>query len=120
MMRRRLGVLAVLLVSGCSSLSERAFSRPVVAVRGVRVHSVGLTGGSIDVSLFINNPNPYPLPVQRATYRFALADSTEIGRGETATPFTVPAHDSAVVQLPVNVSWPGLRAAARDEDRACF
>ena len=104
-------------VSACSQIAERAFARPVITVRGVKVHSIGLTGGSLDVSLFITNPNPYPLPVQRATYRFTLSDSTEVGRGESAAAFTLPAHDSAAVQLPVDVSWQGLRAAARDASR---
>lgn len=104
-------------VSSCSRIAERAFRRPTIAVRGVRVQSIGLTGGSIQVSLAIANPNPYPLPVQRATYLFALADSTEIGRGESAVAFTLPAHDSTVVELPLDVSWHGLRAAARDAAR---
>jgi len=80
----------------------------------VKLKSIGLTGGSIQVALAIANPNPYPLPVQRAVYSFALADSTEVGRGESATAFTLPAHDSTVVELPVDVSWQGLQAAARD------
>jgi LEA14-like dessication related protein len=107
-------VLGTLGGTACSKIAERAFTTPTIAVRGVKVRSVGLTGGSIEVSLAIVNPNPYPLPVQRATYNFALADSTEIGRGESAAAFTLPARDSAVVQLPVDVSWQGLRAAARD------
>jgi LEA14-like dessication related protein len=110
--------LAVLTwATACSRLAERAFARPTIAVRGVKVKSIGLTGGSIQVTLAIANPNPYPLPVQRAVYSFALADSTEVGRGESAVAFTLPAHDSAVVDLPVDVSWEGLRAAARDASR---
>ena len=103
-----------LLLSACSGIAERAFTRPVIAVKGVKVRSVGLTGGAIEVTLSIANPNPYPLPVQRATYSFALTDSTEIGRGESTAAFTIPARDSTVVQLPLDVSWQGLRAAARD------
>lgn len=110
--------LAVLTwATACSRLAERAFARPTIAVRGVKLKSVGLTGGSIQVSLSIANPNPYPLPVQRAVYSFALADSTEVGRGESATAVTLPAHDSVVVDLPVDISWQGLRAAARDASR---
>ena len=112
-----LAALTLLAVPACSQIAERAFARPVIAVRGVKVHSIGLTGGSLDVSLFITNPNPYPLPVQRATYRFVLSDSTEVGRGESAAAFTLPAHDSTAVRLPVDVSWQGLRAAARDASR---
>jgi LEA14-like dessication related protein len=104
----------VLALFACSQIAERAFARPAIAVRGVRVRSIGLTGGALEVSLAIANPNPYPLPVQRATYLFALADSTEVGRGESAAAFTIPAHDSTVIQLPLDVSWQGLRAAARD------
>ncbi len=112
-----LALVGLLVLAGCSKIAERAFSTPTIAARGVKVRSVGLTGGSIEVTLAIVNPNPYPLPVQRATYSFALADSTEIGRGETTVAFTLPARDSAVVQLPVDVSWQGLRAAARDAAR---
>jgi len=102
------------LLSSCSRIAERAFAQPTIGVRSVKLKSVGLTGGSIEVALAIANPNPYPLPVQRAVYSFALKDSTEVGRGESAAAFTLPAHDSTVVNLPVDVSWQGLRAAARD------
>ena len=107
----------LMLATACSRIAERAFARPTIAVRGVKVKSIGLTGGSIQVSMSIANPNPYPVPVQRAVYSFALADSTEVGRGESAAAFTLPAHDSALVELPVDVSWQGLRAAARDASR---
>jgi LEA14-like dessication related protein len=111
-----LTAVTILAIPSCSKIAERAFARPVIAVRGVKVHSVGLTGGSLDVALFISNPNPYPLPVRRASYRFTLSDSTEVGRGESAAAFTLPAHDSTAVRLPVDVSWQGLRAA-RDASR---
>jgi LEA14-like dessication related protein len=106
-----------MLATACSRIAERAFARPTIAVRGVKVKSIGLTGGSIQVSMSIANPNPYPVPVQRAVYSFALADSTEVGRGESAAAFTLPAHDSALVELRVDVWWQGLRAAARDASR---
>lgn len=117
--RRHVAVIVActLSLAACAGIAERAFTRPAIAVRGVKVRSVGLGGGSLEVSLAIANPNPYPLPVKRATYSFALLDSTEVGRGESAAAFTLPAHDSAVVQLPLDVSWQGLRAVARDAVR---
>jgi LEA14-like dessication related protein len=108
---------ATFALSACSKIAERAFTQPVISVRGVKLKSVGLTGGSIEVALSIVNPNPYPLPVQRAVYSFALADSTQVGSGTTSTAFTLPARDSALIDLPVDVSWQGLRAAARDASR---
>ena len=115
--RLPLALAASITLSACSKIAERAFTQPVISVRGVKLKSVGLTGGSIEVVLSIVNPNPYPLPVQRAVYSFALADSTPVGNGTTATAFTLPARDSALVELPVDVSWQGLRAAARDASR---
>ena len=109
--------LGAMALSSCARIAERAFAQPTIAVRSVKLKSVGLTGGSIEIALAIANPNPYPLPVQHAVYSFALKDSTEIGRGESAVAFTLPAHDSTVVDLPVDVSWQGLRAAARDASR---
>jgi LEA14-like dessication related protein len=106
--------VGLIALSACSRIAERAFARPTISVRAVKLKSVGLTGGSIQVALVIANPNPYPLPVHRAVYSFALRDSTEVGRGESPAAFTVPAHDSTVVDLPIDVSWQGLRAAARD------
>jgi len=109
--------LGAMALSSCARIAERAFAQPTIAVRSVKLKSVGLTGGSIEIALAIANPNPYPLPVQHAVYSFALRDSTEVGRGESAVAFTLPAHDSTVVDLPVDVSWQGLRAAARDASR---
>ena len=120
MMRTVLSValaIASITLTACSKIAERAFTQPTIAVRGVKLKSVGLTGGSIEVALSIVNPNPYPLPVQRAVYAFALADSTQVGGGTTAAAFTLRARDSALVQLPVDLSWQGLRAAARDAAR---
>lgn len=121
MLPRRLAhavaLAALAAAPACSRIAERAFTQPTIGVRAVKLKSVGITGGSIAVALSIANPNPYPLPVHHAVYSFALADSTEVGRGESAAPFTVPAHDSTVVELPVDVSWQGLRAAARDAAR---
>ena len=110
-------VAASVALSACSNIAERAFTQPTIAVRGVKLKSVGLTGGSIEVALSIVNPNPYPLPVQRAVYAFALADSTPVGSGTSAAAFTLPARDSALVSLPIDLSWQGLRAAARDASR---
>ena len=108
--RHRLVVLAatVLGLSSCGGIAERAFARPVLAVRAVKLRSVGLTGGSIEATLSVVNPNPYPLPVQRATYVFALADSTEVGRGVTAAAFT---YVAVALQSLLNIArwWAILR-----------
>src|SRR5690348_3341997 len=97
--------VAGIALSSCSRVAEHAVAQPTIGVRGVKLKSVGLSGGSIELALAIAKPNPYPLPVQHAVYSFALRDSTEVGHGESPVAFTVPAHDSTLVELPVDVSW---------------
>ena len=52
-------VLAVTLAAGamalssCSRIAEHAFAQPTIAVRSVKLKSIGLTGGSIEVALAI-------------------------------------------------------------------
>ena len=116
--RRLFSLFVVLTVPACSSLSERAFSRPVISVRGVTVHSVGLTGGSLDVALHITNPNPYPLPIQRATYRFVLSDSTEVGSGPSAAAFTLAFADGSLARAELLESGPGRVMRVESYDTA--
>ena len=111
--RRAFAFIALLALSACSTIAEHAFARPTIAVRGVKLKSVGLTGGSIEVALFIANPNPYPLPGQaRDLHASHSRTPRRSARGESTAAFTLPAHDSTVVDLPVDVSWQGLRAAS--------
>jgi LEA14-like dessication related protein len=102
---------AGLAASGCQAAVDRAFQRPTVAFHGAAVRAVGPEGGVMDVRLLVRNPNPYPLDAERATYRLLAADSSELGRGEATDSLRVPARDSAVVRLPVAVSWAALARA---------
>ena len=64
--------------------------------------------------LNITNPNPYQLSAQRVSYRLLAGDSTEVGRGATTAAVAIGARDSALVHLPLDVSWRGLRTVGRE------
>ena len=112
----RAGALALLLVlaaPSCKDAVSRVFAQPTVAFRGVDIGTIGVTGGALDVVLRVANPNPYQLSARRVTYRLLAGDSTEVGRGATTQPVTLAAHDSALVHLPLDVTWRGLRDVGR-------
>ena len=115
--RRAAGVLALAIgaaaATSCKDAVSRVFSRPSVAFRGVDVGSIGVSGGALDVVLRVANPNPYQLSARRVSYRLLAGDSTEVGRGTTTQPVAVAAGDSALVHLPLDVSWRGLRDVGR-------
>ena len=113
-------LLLCALLGGCREAARRVFTPPDVRFDGARIASLGLEGGTLDVSLMIANPNPYPLTATGASYRLLAGDSVEVGRGSTSHPVRVGARDSARVVLPVELSWRALervgRGALRDGD----
>jgi hypothetical protein len=114
-MHRRLLAVAplLLLLAACDRLVQRAFQAPTVEFRGAALRSAGLGGGVVDVQLLLRNPNPYPLTASSATYRVFAGDSVEVGQGMTNDTVVVAGRDSALVRLPLNVTWRALNAAGR-------
>lgn len=110
--------LAATFAAGCRAVADRVFTPPTVAFRGAALRGMDAAGGTVDVLLLVRNPNPYALSAERATYRLLAADSSEVGRGEAADSLRVPARDSAVLRLPVTVSWAALGRAGAGALRA--
>lgn len=116
-----LGVLLV--AAGCSL----AFKRPTVRVAEIRVASMNLRGGTLAVTLDIDNPNDFALESQDFSYRLAffdgpVPDSTnaltdpdawvQLAEGRVAEPVKVPAHrtGSVRVNVPFDLGTVGLAA----------
>jgi LEA14-like dessication related protein len=103
---------AVIVAAGCSTLGHQAFADPVVTLRDVKVASLGLNGGNLDVVLSVYNPNNYRLDATRLNYRIQI-DSTPLANGVLDSRFTVQDKDSTRVTIPISFSWTGLGAGAR-------
>lgn len=117
---RRALVAAVTLVAlaGCRDLVRRAFSPPRATFRRIELQQLGLGGGRVAVVLELQNPNGYALTATGARYRLFVDDSFPVGEGASTDTVRVPAHDSAMVRLPLDVQWSQLRAAGVDVLRA--
>src|SRR3954467_11934272 len=106
---------AAIVVAGagaCSTLGRQAFADPVVTLKDVRVASMGLNGGNLDVKLNVYNPNGYRLDATRLTYRL-LVDSPPLANGIMDSRLPVQDKDSTTVTIPVAFSWSGLGAGVR-------
>jgi LEA14-like dessication related protein len=116
-MTRRLGIAlvatALASAAGCKQAADRVFQRPTVKLRAVGLGSVGAGGGALDVVLLVDNPNPYTLSAQRVSYRLLVDDSTQVASGATTQPVSIAGHDTALVHLPLDVTWRGLRDVGR-------
>lgn len=119
-MRTRFAILAAAAVfvggvgSACSTLGRQAFAQPQVTLKDVRVSSLGLTGGNLDVVLSVYNPNGYRLDATRLTYNLQVGDeATPFANGVLDSRFTVQDKDSTTVRIPVTFSYSGLSAGVR-------
>jgi LEA14-like dessication related protein len=107
-------VAAAVVGGGCSALGRAAFKQPVVTLKQVQVRGVGLTGGSLDVTLSVQNPNHYRLDASRLTYRVSMAsDSILVASGALNKLFTVQDGATSDVTIPVDFTYNGLGAAGR-------
>lgn len=102
------------MIASCRAVSRKLWRQPTVVLRAVQVDGIGLTGGTLRVALLVRNPNFYALNTAGMRYQLLVGDSVAIADGVDTTHRRVAANDSAVVELPVRVSWRGLSAAGGD------
>lgn len=103
---------AMVAVVGCSTLGKAAFRQPVVSLQDVKVTGVGLTGGSLDVVLNVENPNDFRLDATQMRYS-VLVDTVPFANGTTAQAFTVEGKRSQQVHIPINFTYAGVGQAGR-------
>jgi len=117
MMQRRTrfaaALLAVAAIAGCASLGLGGFKQPIVNFKDLKVRGLGLTGGSIDAYLNVYNPNGFNLDATRLTYKVTVGDNAELGTGALDSRFTVQNNDSTTIRIPIDFTYAGIGAAAR-------
>ena len=86
------------------------FDPPSIELRSVRPSSVGATGGSLNISVNLYNPNGYAVSAPRFRYR-VMVGSQRVGAGTHDADVTVAAGDSTMVRLPLSFSYKSLGRA---------
>lgn len=88
------------------------FDRPMVSLRDVRLSGVGITGGSMNVTLRVYNPNDYRLVEPRVWYR-VYVDGDRVAAGRYDVDVEIPPRDSATLSVPVAFSYESAGQAGR-------
>lgn len=93
---------------------------PEVRLAGVRVGGLGLQGGLLYVRLSVINPNRFALETEGLTYDVELSDPgageerwIDLAEGTFGEEIRVEAHDSTVVEIPVEFRYSGIGGALR-------
>lgn len=109
--RVALALTAALAVAACSQLVRS----PTVRIADVRVASVGLLGGTADVTLQVENRNSFALTAEEIGYRLSFAEADGDWRvlteGTSEQRIRIEGADSARVQLQVPFEYEDLGRA---------
>ena len=106
--------LVAIALAGCASLGALGgFKEPIVSFKDLRVRGLGLTGGSLDAYLNVYNPNGFRLDATRLTYKVTVGNDAQLGTGVLDSRFTVQDKDSTTVRIPIDFTYAGIGAAAR-------
>ena len=109
-----MAAVAVSGVVGCATLGALGgFKEPIVSFKDLRVRGLGLTGGSLDAYLNVYNPNGFKLDATRLSYTVTVGDNAQVGTGILDSRFTVQNQDSTIVRIPIDFTYSGIGAAAR-------
>lgn len=101
------------LVAGCATLGRALqFQEPDIKLQEIRVTSLGLTGGTLDLALDVFNPNDYRLKTTRLELGIDLED-VHFGDALVETPLDLPSQQHSPVTVPVQFEWAGVGAGAR-------
>jgi LEA14-like dessication related protein len=92
---------------GCAAFHAE---RPRVSLVDVGLESVGLLQSSIAISLRVENPNGFRLPIERGVYTVFLGGE-RVGTGATTSPLSVPAYGTSTQVILVD--FDNLRLLSR-------
>ena len=98
-MRKFIVLYLIVMLGGCAAL-QSAIETPQVTLNNLQIQDMTLLEQRYAVTLRVQNPNPFPLPVTGMNFQLDIND-TELGSGVTNKAVTVPAYGEALVEINV-------------------
>ena len=88
------------------------FQEPSIDLNTIVVKGIGLTGGSLDLVLDVNNPNSFDLKGTKLDLGLDV-EGTHFGDVELNDAFNLPKGVPTTLVVPLSFNWSGVGAAAR-------
>jgi len=98
-------------IGACSAISE-IFQEPEVQLERVVVRSVGMTGGTLDLIVAVNNPNSFTLQGTGLEVGFDV-EGQHLGDIAYHDDFSVTENGRSTLTLPLTFGWAGIGSAVR-------
>jgi LEA14-like dessication related protein len=93
--------------------STSCMKAPIMAVDGLRVGDMGITGVAIDVLFRIRNPNPEPLTIDRFEYRLYI-NGNRMGQGYEPSGLRLEGFGEGKVESRFDLNFLRLPGAIQD------
>jgi LEA14-like dessication related protein len=107
-LRSAAGLALFILVTSTSCMKA-----PIMAVDGLRVGDMGITGAALDVLFRIRNPNPEPLNIDRFEYRLYI-NGHRMGQGYEPSGLQLAGFGEGKVQSRFDLNFLRLPGAILD------
>ncbi len=107
------GALVVLTVSlGACSVITDLFKEPDVQLQRVVVRGIGMSGGSLDLIVDVDNPNGFELHGTKLEVGFDV-EGQHLGDIAYDDDFSVTENGRTTLTLPLTFGWAGVGSAVR-------
>ena len=100
--------LVACLASACATVKA-----PILAVDGLKLGDMGITGVAIDVRFRVRNPNPEPLNIDRLEYEL-FVNGNRLGRGFESKGLQLPGFGEGKVASRFDVNFLSLPGVVKD------
>lgn len=87
----------LLFISGCTLLPSQ-IEKPTLHVADVRLIDAGLFEQRFVLSLRVQNPNDFDLPIETLSYEFTINDKP-FAQGASAKSVTIPRYGSGLIEV---------------------
>ncbi len=106
------GVLLSGVLAGCAAIGMTKFQTPGIVVDAVTLRSVSTSGGTLDVTLNVDNPNRFDLKGVGLDLGLDV-EGVHFGDARYSEQFQLPKEQVTAVTVPVSFTWAGVGTAAR-------
>ena len=98
-------------LAGCGGPGS-SFKQPDITVSQVVVRGLGITGGTLDLLVRVDNPNNFNLRGTQLDAGFDVEQS-HVGDIRYTSEFNVPSKGQTTLTLPIRFNWLGVGGAFR-------
>ena len=98
-------IAAVCLMSGCQALeSALNLQKPTASLAGVQFGKIDMESATLIFDVNVDNPYPVPMPLMDLDYGLTTGED-ELFSGQTEISGSIPAKNSAIISLPVKITY---------------